>query len=40
MGGPGAAIDPPAATETAYFLATREDGPTGAFWNNSAVAEW
>lgn len=40
MGGAGAPLDPPAATETAYFLATREGGPTGSFWDRSEVTAW
>jgi len=41
MGGPGAQIEPDAATETAYFLATREaSGTTGRFWFESKPIAW
>jgi len=41
MGGPGAQIEPEAATETAYFLATREaNGTTGRFWFESKPIAW
>jgi len=41
MGGPGARIEPSAATETAYFLATREGGgTTGRFWFESKPIAW
>jgi NAD(P)-dependent dehydrogenase (short-subunit alcohol dehydrogenase family) len=40
MGGPGAPLEPEAATETALFLATRAPGETGRLWNKSALTAW
>jgi NAD(P)-dependent dehydrogenase (short-subunit alcohol dehydrogenase family) len=40
MGGPNAPLEPADATETAYFLATREPGPTGRLWDRSALTAW
>ncbi len=40
MGGPGAQIEPEAATQTAYFLATRPPGATGRFWFESKPIAW
>ena len=41
MGGAGAQIEPQAATQTAFFLATRPaDGATGRFWFESKPIAW
>lgn len=40
MGGPGAPRSPEEGAETAVWLASRDEGPTGLLWEDRAVVPW